>query len=261
MTAPALVSIMPAPPLADLLSAYSASDVFGKAIVIIQLAASVIAMGYAIGHWLNLRRDESLVRGFRRHFAKTRSVVDYYFTHAKGRNPTVAIYFPATERLLGEIAAQTGAAPRTAAEAAGRAIPQSSFDLVKGVAEEALAIQNHRAENGMNYLGAVTTLAPFLGLLGTVLGVMEAFQNMGSQGAVNLATVAPYLSTAMLTTVVGLLVAIPSILGYNILARKIGELQIQLDGFTDEYLGRVGSEFRDNAASPAGDAGGGAARL
>lgn len=237
-------------PLADLLSAYSSSDFFGKAIVLIQLAASVIAMGYAIGHWINLKRDEALVHSFRRYFAKMHTVADYYFTHSPGRNPLVAIYFPATERLLGEIAAQGGVAPRTAAETAGHAVPQSSFDLVKGVAEEALALQNHRVERGMNYLGAVTTLAPFLGLLGTVLGVMGAFQNMGSQGAVNLATVAPYLSTAMLTTVVGLIVAIPSILGYNILVRRIGELQIQFDGFTDEYLGRVRSEFCDRVAQP-----------
>ncbi|MBR0056523.1 MAG: MotA/TolQ/ExbB proton channel family protein [Kiritimatiellae bacterium] len=236
-------------PVADIFSAYTASDAFGKGIVLIQLVASVGAMAYAIGHWLNLKRDEMLTRGFRRYFAKTRSVVDYYFTHTKGRNPIVAIYFPATERLLGEIAAQTGGMPQRASEAAGRQVPQSAFDLVKGVAEEALAVQNHRAENGMNYLGAVTTLAPFLGLLGTVLGVMGAFQDMGGQGAVNLGTVAPYLSTAMLTTVVGLVVAIPSIIGYNVLARKIGELQIQFDGFTDEYLGRVRSEFCVGAAA------------
>lgn len=234
-------------PLANIaqtvVTAFSSSDFIGKFIVIVQGCASIYAIAFWISHKITLDRVRSQTEDFRRYFAKNRSVVDYFFTHAPYNNPILRIYFTATERLLGEIGAQTGATPRNTAETAGQRLQQSSFDLVKGVAEEALAIQNHRIENGMSLLGAVATIAPFMGLLGTVIGVMEAFQDMGQQGAVNLATVAPYLSTAMLTTVVGLVVAIPAVIGYNVLSRRIGEIQIQFDGFTDEYLGRVGTEF------------------
>ena len=95
----------------------------------------------------------------------------------------------------------------------------------------------------MGYLAAGTTIAPFLGLLGTVWGVLDAFQVMGAKGAVNLSEVAPSLSTAMLTTVVGLVVAIPSVVGYNLLVNRIRRITISLDGFTDEYLARALAEF------------------
>lgn len=241
-------------PLADVFAAFANSSFTGKAIVIAQLAASVYVITYYIAHSVTLNRHKILVSDFRRHFDKTRLVAEYFFTHNRSSSPTSMIYFPATERLLDEIAAKCGKSPKTAADTAGCNLPQSSFNLVKGIAEECLATQKYRSEDGMSLLGGISTLAPFLGLLGTVLGVMEAFQDMGSQGAVNLGTVAPYLSTAMLTTVVGLCVAIPSIIGYNRLARKIGELQIQLDGFADEFLGRIGSEFCDGPRAHRPDA-------
>lgn len=239
-------------PIADFFEAFSSSDFWGKSIILLQLAMSVGALGYAIGHYCNLKRFGERIWEFRRFFSKSRSVFDYQFTHAKSGNPIHEIYFAAMKRLSDGIAATAGFTPGRPSDVEGRTIKKSSFDLVKGAAEEALAAQNQRLEAGMNYLGAIATLAPFLGLLGTVYGVMEAFQDMGKQGSVNLATVAPYLSTAMLTTVVGLVVAIPSVLGYNILARKIAALQIQLDGFTDEYLGRVQSEFCEGGADADG---------
>ncbi len=237
--------------------AWCASDLAGKGIIAIQLLASAWVAAYGITHSATLKRVAMQTEDFRRFFAKNKSVVDFYFTHAAGRNPILSIYTKATERLLIELGSRSGSAPLNSREVVGKTLDQASFDIVKGVAEENLAIESLRLENGMSYLAAIATIAPFLGLLGTVLGVMEAFLDMGQQGSVNLATVAPYLSTAMLTTVVGLVVAIPSVVSYNVFSRKIGELQIQFDGFTDEYLGRVGSEFRVGATAAGGS---GAAR-
>jgi biopolymer transport protein TolQ len=181
--------------------------------------------------------------GFRHYFGRTRSIVDYFFTHGAGKSPILCIYSLATEKLIAEIGSSSGQAPTSAQDTRGKRLTEASFELVKGVAEESLAEQTNRLEDGMNIIGAATTLTPLLGLFGTVLGVLNAFQDMGQQGSVNLATVAPSLSTAMVTTVVGIGVAMPTILGYNFLVGRIEKLKIQFDGFADEYLGRLRREF------------------
>ena len=88
-----------------------------------------------------------------------------------------------------------------------------------------------------------SSLAPLIGLLGTVWGILDAFQAMGAKGSALLSDVAPGLSSALLTTVVGLFVAIPSAAGYNLLLELTRRLDAYLDGFTDELLGRLQDEF------------------
>lgn len=240
-------------PTADLMSAFSDSDGLGKTIVVAQLLLSFYAWAWAISRSVDLGRVSRRAAEFRHYFGRSRSIVDYFFTHAAGNTPILKIYTPATEKLVAEIALCGGGTPPTSApDARGRRISEGSYELVKGVAEESLAQQNNRLEDGMGLMGAIATLAPMLGLLGTVWGVLFAFQDMGREGVVNLATVAPSLSTAMLTTVVGVAVAIPTIFAYNILAGKIEKVKIQFDGFADEYLGRLRREFREGggAADP-----------
>ena len=86
----------------------------------------------------------------------------------------------------------------------------------------------------MGLLATAVTAAPFLGLLGTVWGVMEAFSGMAATGSPMLSAVAPGISGALLTTVVGLLVALPSSIGYNMLSNKIRRFCVEMDNFSQE---------------------------
>lgn len=239
---------MPIPP-ADILTAYDGSDWLGKGIVLIQLVISIYAWSMLISRSLDLARVKKATAEFRHFFGRTRSIVEYYFTRGSGKSPILNIYFQATEKLVAELGSSAGAKPKSLQETRGRLLSEASFELVKGVAEESLAEQTNRLEDGMNIIGAITTLTPLLGLFGTVSGVLSAFQDMGQQGSVNLATVAPSLSTAMVTTVVGIGVAIPTIIGYNVLVGSIEKLRIQFDGFADEYLGRLRREFCEGRAN------------
>lgn len=236
-------------PTADLMAAFSDSDGMGQFIVVIQMLFSFYAWAWAISRSKDLGRVSRRAAEFRHYFGRSRSIVDYFFTHASGNTPILKIYTPATEKLVAEISESCGTTPLNASEARDKCISEGSYELVKGVAEESLAQQNNRLEDGMGLMGAIATLTPLLGLFGTVWGVLNAFQDMGRQGVVNLATVAPALSTAMLTTVVGVAVAIPTILAYNFLASKIEKVKIQFDGFADEYLGRLKREFREGGVT------------
>jgi len=99
------------------------------------------------------------------------------------------------------------------------------------MADEALELENH-----MGLLATAVSTCPFLGLLGTVWGVMDAFGAMATSGAATLSAVAPGIAGALLTTVVGLLVALPSAVGYNLLTTRIRRLAVQMDNFAQEFV-------------------------
>ncbi len=93
-------------------------------------------------------------------------------------------------------------------------------------------------ENGLGMLGSVASAAPFIGLFGTVWGIMMAFGNLSDSGSV-LSTVAPHIAEALVATAVGLLAAIPAVIGYNTLTRMVRRIVTDLDGFGLDLLNHV----------------------
>ena len=235
-------------PLASLWEAFAISDFTGKSIIIIQIAMSVGIWSIMIGKWIDLRDKIKESERFRKFFTDTDMLLGYYYSNQRmtvSKNPLINVYIASSKRIVRELN-NAGVDARTLSETRGLKLSKGAITLVKGAAEEELSAQSLLVEKYMTILGACASLATLLGLLGTVLGVLFAFQSMGAKGAVNLSEIAPSLSSAMLTTVVGLLVAIPSIFGYNILVGSIRQVNIILDGFTDELLGRLLSEFGDD---------------
>ncbi len=117
--------------------------------------------------------------------------------------------------------------------------------VIREAAERELADQVLNLETDMQLIATITTAAPFLGLLGTVWGVMEAFAGMAVTGTPTLSAVAPGISAALLTTVVGLLVALPSLIGYNWLADSLRKQTVAMDNFVQKLSG----EFHLNCAT------------
>lgn len=111
------------------------------------------------------------------------------------------------------------------------------ISAVQNAAERTVADQALLLEHNMGFLATAASSAPFLGLLGTVWGVMEAFGSMASSGPALLSDVAPGISGALLTTVVGLLVALPSSIGYNMLSDRIRRMTVLMDNFAQELVG------------------------
>jgi biopolymer transport protein TolQ len=86
------------------------------------------------------------------------------------------------------------------------------------------------------FLATVGSAAPFVGLFGTVWGIMDAFRNIGAKGSANLATVAPGIAEALIATAIGLVAAIPAVMAYNFFARKIKVISNEMDSFSNDYL-------------------------
>jgi biopolymer transport protein TolQ len=88
-------------------------------------------------------------------------------------------------------------------------------------------------------LATVGSSAPFIGLFGTVWGIMDAFRNIGAKGSANLATVAPGIAEALIATAIGLVAAIPAVMSYNYFARRIKVLASEMDTFQNDFLNLV----------------------
>jgi biopolymer transport protein TolQ len=107
-----------------------------------------------------------------------------------------------------------------------------------------------RFEHGLPFLATTASVAPFIGLFGTVWGIMQSFHAIGQGGSASLAVVGPGISEALVMTAVGLAAAIPAVVGYNHYLNRLRRLESDLDAFADHLLLRFGDMIPDNTHRP-----------
>jgi biopolymer transport protein ExbB/TolQ len=118
-----------------------------------------------------------------------------------------------------------------------------SMEHVKRTLERTVAEESLKLESGLILLAIAVSGAPFLGLLGTVWGVMSTFGHVAQSQNASLTQMAPGVAAALITTVAGLLVAIPSMFGYNWLVHTLRVLTVELDNFAQELVSRMEIEY------------------
>jgi len=116
-------------------------------------------------------------------------------------------------------------------EGVKRALRRSSID------------QNNKLEKALSFLATTGNTAPFIGLFGTVWGIMESFRGIGLKGSASLAVVAPGISEALIATAVGLAAAIPAVIAFNYFSQKVSVLSSEMDSFASDFLSLVERQF------------------
>ena len=101
------------------------------------------------------------------------------------------------------------------------------------------SIEMDELEKYLDWLASTASAAPFVGLFGTVWGIMNSFQNIGAMGSASLAIVAPGISEALISTAVGLAAAIPAAIFYNFLLGKMRRISLDMESFSQEFLNMV----------------------
>jgi biopolymer transport protein TolQ len=125
-------------------------------------------------------------------------------------------------------------------------ISLASYDAVKVLMEEAASAEAMGLEKGMIVLSTAVAGGPFIGLLGTVWGVMETFSGIASAGSASLTAMAPGVAGALICTVIGLLVAIPAMFSYNFMVTTIRAITQELDGFASRFANQIEHKYVDN---------------
>jgi biopolymer transport protein TolQ len=116
--------------------------------------------------------------------------------------------------------------------------PAIERSLQLGISEEVTKL-----EMNMNWLATVATTSPFIGLFGTVWGIIDAFQGLGNAGSASLRAVAPGISEALITTAIGLAAAIPAAIFYNIFGTRIKEMGTRMEDFAIEFQNLAERDF------------------
>ncbi len=123
---------------------------------------------------------------------------------------------------------------------------QALMDNLQRSLSKAAIDQGYRMERGLNFLATTGNTTPFIGLFGTVWGIMESFRGIGLKGSANLAVVAPGISEALIATAAGLAAAIPAVVAFNYFNQRISSLRAEMDIFSTDFLSMVGRQFFRN---------------
>ena len=117
----------------------------------------------------------------------------------------------------------------------GAKSPHALQNRIDKAMDLALTREMERMESRLGFLASIGSAAPFIGLFGTVVGIMTSFQAIAGSKSTNLAVVAPGIAEALLATAIGLLAAIPAVIAYNKLSADAGKIGARMEGFADEF--------------------------
>lgn len=123
-------------------------------------------------------------------------------------------------------------------------LSMTQLEALRMVLAKEVAAERDSAARFIPWLATFGSVSPLLGLLGTVLGVMDAFIGIAAGGSGNIAAVAPGVAEALVTTVAGLAVAVPSVMAYNLYVNRLGLFAGELEGFAQELIGTMAREGR-----------------
>ena len=194
-------------------------------VLVLLLAASIFSWAIMLSKWSYFRRAQIQGTRFVRAFRKSGRLSEIAAVASQFKpSPLVDVF----AEIHDEYHRQT----------AGRGLPRNPQALERAAqtaSSEALTVMEQR----MTWLATIAAIAPFIGLFGTVMGIIDAFHGLGTAGAATLRAVAPGISEALITTAAGLVVAIPAVVGYNQLTARLREFGARMDDFGRELLNAI----------------------
>ena len=215
----------------------------GKTTICVLATLSMFSWTIIITKLRQLIIARSAAKKFFAAYSATRDPMDI---QKRGETFDGAPAFQLYERGAEELAYQLKNHPVVLQDKSNPKISPASYAAIKVVLEEAAAAEAMSLEKGMIVLSTAVAGGPFIGLLGTVWGVMETFAGIARANQASLTAMAPGVAGALIATVVGLLVAIPAMFGYNFMVTSIRNITQELDGFAARFANQIEHHYVDN---------------
>lgn len=210
------------------------ADPIVKAVILVLIAASIWCWAIIFDKVIGLRRLSSRSTEFEQAFWSGNSLDDLYERIAsQPRDPMSAVFVAAMREWR-------RTPTRGNAEGDSRV---GVADRIDRVMQITMAREMHRAERNMTFLATTGSTAPFIGLFGTVWGIMNSFQSIAISKNTSLAVVAPGIAEALFATALGLLAAIPAVVAYNKLTKDMDQYASRLDSFAGEFSAILSREM------------------
>lgn len=215
------------------------ADVVVKSVILVLIAASIWSWAIMIDKWLRMRLLRRRARQFEEAFWSGGSL-DQLFDRVEGSppDPMSAVFVAAMQ----EWRRSNSSGGSRGAGQGGRL---GLKDRIERVMDISINRELDRLEKGMVFLASTGSAAPFVGLFGTVWGIMNAFTSIASEGNTSLIVVAPGIAEALFATALGLVAAIPATIGYNKLNGDLGNYGQRLEAFSGEFSAIVSRQLED----------------
>ena len=221
----------------ELLYIWDKATIEAKAIIALLFFFSIAVWWTMLFKIIQMRRARKLNAYFGQEFTAQKSVLEMFDRKLQVDGcPLYAVYQAGCVQLDSRLRGPSG-------ERAKQQISLKNMEHIKRAIENVVAKESLKLESGLILLAIAVSGAPFMGLLGTVWGVMSTFAGIAQQGSATMAAMAPGVSAALVTTVAGLLVAIPSMFGYNWLVHNLRAFTVELDNYAQELVSKMETEF------------------
>lgn len=225
------------PDKAELIYIWEQATPEAKIVILALMLLSIVAWSVMLSKALQMRRAKRFNQFFAAEFHTQKHVLDIFDRQLQVEGCPLFVVYHAGSVELDQRLKNPGADGRK------QAVSLKGMEHVKRTLERVVAQESLKLESGLILLALAVSGAPFMGLLGTVWGVMSTFGHVAQMGKADLVTMAPGVAAALITTVAGLLVAIPSMFGYNWLVHNLRVLTVELDNFAQELVSRMETEF------------------
>ena len=211
-----------------------------KVLIVLLFFGSIVAWSVMISKALQMRRAKKLNTFFGSEFKSQKNVLGIFDRQLQVEDcPLFMVYRAGSVELNARLKNNSG-------DGRKKHVSLKGMEHVKRTLENTVAQESLKLESGLIILAIAVSGAPFMGLLGTVWGVMRTFGDIAQTGSASMATMAPGVSAALVTTVAGLLVAIPSMFGYNWLVHNLRVLTVELDNFAQELISKMETEYLED---------------
>jgi biopolymer transport protein TolQ len=215
-------------------SLFLQADIVVKAVMIGLVLASIWTWAIIIGHWLRMRRVARGSEAFERDFWKSGDISAFHAERGKEDLPSAKVLGAAVEEWRKSV---TGAKLDREGTRGRLAVAMHS----------ALSAEVDTLAARLNVLATIGSVAPFVGLFGTVWGIMRSFADIAGANNTSLAVVAPGIAEALFATALGLFAAIPAVIAYNRMSFGINRLEARLQRFADAFHGTLSRELEREA--------------
>lgn len=225
-------------PAVEIVKFFLATGWVAKTVLVILVLFSLASWSVILAKWRELAGARSSSERFLRVFRKASRLNEAADAAPRHRSSPLAAMFQSG---YAEIEAQLKVARRLAGPEA--ALKVRSIDGIQRSLERAIGSEQERLQRALPLLATTASATPFIGLFGTVWGIMNTFHAIGATGSTSIITVAPGIAEALVNTAAGLLAAIPAVIAYNHLLARVRHLRRRMDDFLLEFLNLVERNF------------------
>lgn len=208
----------------SLFGMFAQADFVVQSVMVILLAASVWCWAIIYDKNKRLRKVKVKADNFESEFWSGNSLEDLYERTRHNPDHPLAMLFVSAMREW----------QRSSTTSSGK-IAMGAQERIYRVMHVTVSREMERLENYLSVLATVGSTAPFVGLFGTVWGIMNSFQSIASSNNSSLAVVAPGIAEALAATAMGLVAAIPAVVAYNVISNDLGRYANRLEGFAEEF--------------------------